>query len=92
MLNELQPLHTALANIALHKQTHPSYIGFTGKHSGSPSPLRREGIIMVSLKQSFKNWRQYRNTCNELYQMSDHELNDIGIARGEIPFVARRAK
>ena len=45
---------------------------------------------MVSLKQSFRNWRRYRNTCNELYQVSDHELNDIGIGRGEIPFVARR--
>lgn len=45
---------------------------------------------MVSLKQSFNNWRQYRNTCNELYRLSDRELNDLGIARGDIPFVARR--
>ncbi|WP_333781702.1 DUF1127 domain-containing protein [Hoeflea prorocentri] len=45
---------------------------------------------MVSFKQSFANWRAYRNTCNELYKMSDRELNDIGIARGDIPFVARR--
>lgn len=46
----------------------------------------------MSLKQSFNNWRQYRNTCNELYQMSDRELNDIGLARADIPFVARRRK
>ena len=45
---------------------------------------------MVSLKQSFNNWRQYRNTCNELYSLSDRELNDLGIVRGDIPFVARR--
>ncbi len=46
----------------------------------------------MSLKQSFNNWRQYRNTCNELYRMSDRELSDIGLARADIPFVARRAK
>ncbi|WP_419912268.1 DUF1127 domain-containing protein [Hoeflea sp.] len=45
---------------------------------------------MGSLKQSFNTWRQYRNTCNELYRLSDRELNDLGIARGDIPFVARR--
>ena len=47
---------------------------------------------MISLKQSFANWRQYRNTCNELYRMSDRDLSDLGISRGDIPFVARRAK
>ncbi len=46
---------------------------------------------MPTLKQSYQNWRSYRKTCNELHQMSDRELNDIGIARGDIPFVARRA-
>ncbi len=46
---------------------------------------------MTSLQSSFRNWRKYRSTCNELYRMSDRELNDIGISRGDIPFVARRA-
>ncbi|MDF1779526.1 MAG: DUF1127 domain-containing protein [Rhizobiaceae bacterium] len=46
---------------------------------------------MVSMKQSFQNWRRYRSTCSELGRMSDRELSDIGIARGDIPFVARRA-
>ena len=47
---------------------------------------------MPTLKQSYQNWRSYRKTCNELHQMSDRELNDIGISRGDIPFVARRAR
>ena len=47
---------------------------------------------MVSLKQSFNSWRSYRQTVNELNSMSDRELNDIGIARGDIPFIARRRK
>ncbi len=46
---------------------------------------------MPTLRQSYQNWRKYRNTCAELYRMSDRELNDIGIGRGDIPFVARRA-
>lgn len=45
----------------------------------------------MSLKQSFIRWRQYRQTCNELSRMSERDLNDLGISRGDIPFVARRA-
>jgi uncharacterized protein YjiS (DUF1127 family) len=45
----------------------------------------------MTFKQSFGNWRRYRNTCNELYRMSDRELNDIGISRGDIPFIARQS-
>jgi len=47
---------------------------------------------MTSMRQSFKNWRKFRNTYNELNRMSDRELSDIGMTRGDIPFVARQAK
>ncbi|MEM6461417.1 MAG: DUF1127 domain-containing protein [Pseudomonadota bacterium] len=47
---------------------------------------------MGSLRQSFKEWRSYRRTVSELSRMSDRELNDIGISRGDIPFVAQRSK
>ncbi|MEM9105935.1 MAG: DUF1127 domain-containing protein [Pseudomonadota bacterium] len=46
----------------------------------------------MSLKNSFSNWRQYRNTCKVLNRMSDRELNDIGLERADIPSVARREK
>ncbi|MCB1439807.1 MAG: DUF1127 domain-containing protein [Nitratireductor sp.] len=39
----------------------------------------------------YKNWREYRRTVNELSSLSNRELDDLGIARGQIPFVARRA-
>ena len=45
----------------------------------------------MTFKESFANWRRYRNTCSELYRMTDRELSDIGIARGDIPFVARQS-
>ena len=36
-------------------------------------------------------WRRYRAAVRELAQLSDHELHDIGVNRGNIEFVARRS-
>ena len=38
---------------------------------------------------SFKKWRNYRRTVNELNALSNRELDDLGIIRGDIPTVAR---
>ncbi|PDT39831.1 DUF1127 domain-containing protein [Sinorhizobium sp. FG01] len=46
---------------------------------------------IMNLARSFNNWRKYRQTCNELGRMSDRELNDLGIGRADIPYVARKA-
>jgi uncharacterized protein YjiS (DUF1127 family) len=43
----------------------------------------------MGLKQSFDRWRQYRQTCNELSSMTERELAELGISRGDIPVVAR---
>ena len=40
----------------------------------------------------YKDWRSYRRTVNELSMLSNRELADLGISRGEIRFVARRAR
>ena len=40
----------------------------------------------------YKDWRSYRRTVNELSMLSNRELSDLGISRGEIRFVARRAR
>jgi uncharacterized protein YjiS (DUF1127 family) len=45
----------------------------------------------MNFKKSFNAWRKYRQTVNELGRMSDRELSDLGIARGDISYVARRA-
>jgi len=39
----------------------------------------------------FRTWNRVRQTRNELNSLSQRELNDLGISRGDIPFIARRA-
>ena len=36
-------------------------------------------------------WRRYRTSVRELQQLSDRELNDLGIIRSDINAVARMA-
>jgi uncharacterized protein YjiS (DUF1127 family) len=46
---------------------------------------------MTSIKtiaQKLAAWRRYREAVRELSQLSDRELDDIGIRRGDIPFIA----
>jgi len=36
-------------------------------------------------------WSRYRRTVNELMQLNDRQLADIGFRRDEIPTIARRS-
>ncbi len=45
----------------------------------------------MNIIREYRNWRRYRETINELSRLSNRELNDLGISRGEIPFVARKS-
>lgn len=45
----------------------------------------------MNLVRSYNNWRRYRETVAELGKLSTRELNDLGISRSDIPFVARKA-
>ena len=38
-----------------------------------------------------RNWNRIRNTRNELNGLTNRELADLGITRGDIPFIARRS-
>jgi uncharacterized protein YjiS (DUF1127 family) len=44
----------------------------------------------MNFVRSFSEWRRYRATCTELNKLTARELNDLGINRGDIPFVARK--
>mgnify|MGYP001333922815 CR=1 FL=1 len=44
-----------------------------------------------SLVNRYRSWRTYRTTYEELMQLSNRELADLGINRAEIPAIARRA-
>ena len=41
---------------------------------------------------SFKRWRNYRRTVSELSALSNRELDDLGISRGEIRYVAAKKR
>ena len=45
----------------------------------------------MNIVRNYRNWRRYRETVKELSRLSNHELNDLGIHRSEIPSVARSA-
>jgi uncharacterized protein YjiS (DUF1127 family) len=47
-----------------------------------------KGIIM-NVARSLNNWRKYRQTVTELGRMTNRELSDLGIDRGDIRNVAR---
>jgi uncharacterized protein YjiS (DUF1127 family) len=44
-----------------------------------------------TITEKFAAWRRYREAVRELAQLSDRELEDIGVRRGDIPFIAAGA-
>ena len=40
---------------------------------------------------TYRAWRKSRQTYNELMQLSNRDLADVGIQRSEIPEIARQA-
>ena len=47
-------------------------------------------IVSVMLAK-LRSWMRYRETLRELERLSDRDLADLGIARGDIEGVARGA-
>lgn len=47
--------------------------------------------FLDGIRQGLEQRRRFRNTFNELDRLSDRELNDLGIARGDIGHIAREA-
>lgn len=43
------------------------------------------------LVSTYKSWRKYRETYNELMRLSSRDLADLGINRAEIPAIARQS-
>ena len=59
---------------------------------------RFEARLVANLRTAFEEKRrQYKQhqrflaTRNELFALNDHELADLGIARSEIPTIAKQA-
>ena len=45
----------------------------------------------MNIVDSYRNWRRYRTTVNELNRLSTRELSDLGMARSDIRTLARQA-
>lgn len=43
----------------------------------------------MNILRSYSHWRRYRRTVKALSHLSTHELNDMGICRGDIDSIAR---
>ena len=48
-------------------------------------------IPLKTISEKLTAWRRYREAVRELSQLSDHELSNIGIRRGDIEDIARRS-
>ena len=48
-------------------------------------------MFLSLLAAKIAAWRRYRESVRELSRLSDRELSDLGIARGDIEFVARQS-
>jgi uncharacterized protein YjiS (DUF1127 family) len=46
---------------------------------------------LKSISEKLAAWRRYRDAVRELSQLSDRELTDIGIRRGDIEQVVRES-
>jgi uncharacterized protein YjiS (DUF1127 family) len=47
--------------------------------------------MFMNLKKSYRRWKRYNRTINELESLSNRDLADLGIARVDIPRLAREA-
>lgn len=47
-------------------------------------------LVVNTLAKRLRRWASYRNTVRELSQLTDRDLHDLGINRGEIHTVARK--
>jgi uncharacterized protein YjiS (DUF1127 family) len=46
--------------------------------------------IIASVQKSFKRYLKYRQTMYELGRLTNRDLADLGIARGDIEYIARK--
>jgi uncharacterized protein YjiS (DUF1127 family) len=45
----------------------------------------------MNVIRNYRNWRRFRKTVNELSRLSDRELDDMGLRRGDIYSFAKTA-
>ena len=79
------------ATFALHIRLPRSYVAIIEQRKARSRNRPTYEVTEMNVIRNYRSWRRYRETVNELSRLSNHELDDLGIARGEIPYVARRS-
>ena len=51
-------------------------------------PASTRSVFFRKYWRAFQEWRQRNRLLDQLYQLDHRELNDLGISRGEIGYVA----
>jgi uncharacterized protein YjiS (DUF1127 family) len=59
-----------------------------GFYARAPGTEQRNKNMLLSIIHFFKSWKRYGVAVDELSHLSDRELADIGITRGDIPRIA----
>lgn len=59
---------------------------------GNPHANQTETVMLIihALIERARRWFLYRTTVRELSELTDRDLNDLGINRADIEFVARK--
>ena len=89
-------LHSSIAAFALVNFGNCAYLLVNGTKHDVPKqitiflPVTRKAMTM-SLFDNIRTWNRVRQTRNELFSLSNRELDDLGITRGDIPFIAKQA-
>ncbi len=65
--------------------------GFQTIAAGSFLDMEGRMTSFKIIAEKLNAWRRYREAVRELSQLSDRELEDIGIRRGDIHFIVRGA-
>ena len=79
--------------MCLQTDLRKAYLSLIGTAAIVPHRFTRllRKVSVMNVVREFRNWRRYRNTVNELSRLSTRELNDLGITRSDIPYVARKS-
>jgi uncharacterized protein YjiS (DUF1127 family) len=49
-------------------------------------------MFLSVILSSFRQWRRSRETARQLEALTDRELSDIGLTRGDIPQAVRQGR
>jgi uncharacterized protein YjiS (DUF1127 family) len=78
--------------VALRQTRRALLVGSLRLAVGTRKNKKRRSTTMTlkTLAEKLNAWLRYREAVKELSQLSDRELNDIGIRRGDIEFIVRQ--